>query len=75
MIMPPDGGIRNPSVPPAATAPVARPSAYLYRFISGSATRPIVTAEASDDPESAANPAQAATVAEASPPRKCPIQR
>jgi hypothetical protein len=75
MIMPPDGGIKKPSVPPAATDPVARLSAYLYFFISGNATRPIVTADASEDPESAANPAHAAIVAEAKPPRKCPIQR
>ena len=75
MIMPPEGGIKKPSVPPAATDPVARLSAYLYFFISGSATRPIVTAEASEEPERAANPAQAAMVADAKPPRRCPIQR
>ena len=75
MIMPPDGGIRKPSVPPAATDPVARESLYLYFRMAGSATRPIVTAEASEDPDRAANPAQAVTVAEASPPRMWPIQR
>lgn len=73
--MPPEGGIKKPSVPPAATEPVARLSAYLYFFISGRATRPMVTAEAKDDPESAANPAQAAIVADAKPPRRWPIQR
>ena len=70
MIIPPDGGIKNPSVPPAATAPVESSGAYLNRFISGSATRPIVTADASEEPDNAANPAQAAIVAEARPPRK-----
>ena len=31
-------------------------------------------AEATEDPDSAANPAHARTVAEASPPRRCPSQ-
>ena len=35
----------------------------------------MVTADASDDPDSAANPAQAAIVADAKPPRRWPIQR
>jgi hypothetical protein len=34
----------------------------------------MVTAEATDDPDSAAKPAQAAMVAEASPPRQWPNQ-
>ena len=44
-------------------------------FISGRATAPMVTAVASVVPLSAANPAQAPTVASARPPRKCPTQR
>jgi len=54
-------------VPPAATDPVDKLSAYLYRFIWGSAKRPIVTAEAREDPDSVANPKQAAIFAETSP--------
>lgn len=73
--MPPDGGIMKPSVPLAATDTVARLSAYWYFFISGKATRPIVTADAKEDPDKAAKPAQAAIVAESNPPRRFPIQR
>ena len=64
----------KPSVPPEATVPVARLSSYLNRRISGSATRPMVTAEAAAEPQSEAKHAQAITVAEASPPRMCPTQ-
>jgi len=34
----------------------------------------MVMAEATDEPDNAAKPAQARMVAEASPPRRCPIQ-
>ena len=70
--MPALGGNMKPSVPPDATVPVARRSSYLKRFISGSATRPIVTAEAAAEPQSEAKHAQAMIVAEASPPRMWP---
>ena len=69
-----EGGIRMPSVPPAATAPVARESSYPKRRISGSDTRPMVSAEASDDPDNAENPAQPTIDADARPPRKWPSQ-
>ena len=74
MISPVDGGIKIPNVPPAATAPVAKLSPYLKRFISGSATRPMVTAEAIDEPLKAAKPAQPEMVALARPPRQWPTQ-
>ena len=71
---PVDGGMRMPSVPPAATDPVASPSPYPKRFICGSATLPIVTAVATDDPDTAAKVAHPTTVADARPPFSLPIQ-
>ena len=64
-----------PRVPPAAMQPVARESAYLKRFISGSATIPMVAAVAREEPDIAAKPAQAPMVAMLSPPGRKPIQR
>jgi len=55
-------------------APVARAGSYLYSFISGRATVPMVAAVARLEPLTAAKPAQAPTVAIASPPRSCPSQ-
>ena len=68
------GGIKIPSVPEAATVPVAKVSLYLYFFISGSAILPMVAAVAAVDPQMAANPAQAITVAIVNPPRSPPTQ-
>ena len=68
------GGMRMPSVPPAAMQPVARVLAYLNLRISGKATTPMVTAQATEEPQMAANPPQAATVAMASPPLSLPSQ-
>ena len=68
MTNPTEGGIRMPRVPPAAIVPVARESSYLKRRISGSATRPMVRAEASDEPDNAENPAQPTIDADARPP-------
>ena len=65
--------MRIPSVPPAATQPVDSRSSYLNRSISPSATFPIVSALATEDPDRAANPPQPMTVALASPPRYWPI--
>ena len=62
-----------PSVPPAASAPVARAPEYLARSSSGSATWPIVAAVASEEPQMAPNAAQAPTAAMAMPPRQCPM--
>ena len=67
-----DGGIRIPMVPPAATVAVARSSLYPYRRISGIATRDIVAAVATDDPQIAENAPQAQIVASPSPPRSAP---
>ncbi len=69
MTRPALGGKMKPMVPPEATVPVASASSYLKRFISGSATRPMVTAEAAAEPHSEAKKAQAMIVADASPPR------
>ena len=52
--------------------PAARLSAYLNRRIGAIATLLMVAAVASEDPETAANPAQAPIVAMARPPRRCP---
>lgn len=72
MTKPVEGGMRKPSVPPAAIAPVDSPSPYPRRRISGSATRPMVTAVATEEPDTAENAAQPITEAVARPPRKRP---
>ena len=69
-----DGGIRMPSVPPAAIDPAAKESACLKRRISGIDTRAIVAAVASDDPQIAPKPAQAAMVDMERPPRQWPMK-
>ena len=66
------GGIRIPSVPPAAIDAVARVSAYPYCRIGGSATFDMVAAVASDEPHIALKPPQATMVAIERPPRLCP---
>jgi|GEM_PF-3831557 len=63
-----------PRVPADATVPVANEGSYLYFLISGSAIFPMVAAVAAVDPQIAANPEQASTVAMVSPPRKWPTQ-
>ena len=63
-----DGGIRMPSVPPAAMVPRNSGSSYLRFWISGSATVPIVAAVATLEPEVAANMAQAPMLACIRPP-------
>ena len=62
-----------PSVPPAASVPVASAGSYFRRRNSGSATWPIVAAVASELPQIAPKPAQAPTAAMATPPRQWPI--
>ena len=57
-------------LPPAAMHPVASPSSYPALRNSGSAMRVMVAALASEEPETAPNSAEAASVATASPPRK-----
>ena len=69
-----EGGIRMPSVPPAAIEAVDRSSGYPNRRIEGSAIFVIVAAVAIDDPQTDENPPQATTVAIASPPLRCRSQ-
>ena len=54
------GGIRMPSVPPAASEPADSRGLYLRRCNSGSATRPIEAAVTTLDPLMAAKMAQPA---------------
>ena len=53
-----DGGIRMPSVPPAASVPRNRRSLYLCFSISPIATTPMVAAVATLDPDTEPNSAQ-----------------
>ena len=61
-------------MPPAATVAVESESSYPARFISGSATLPIVATVASELPQIAPKKAQAPTVVIASPPRRCQMK-
>ena len=56
MIIRTDGGIKIPSVPPAAIDPVDNASAYPNLRISGCATFTIVAAVATADPQIAPIP-------------------
>jgi hypothetical protein len=68
MIMLIDGGIRIPSVPPAASVPRKRRSLYLCLSISAIATTPIVAAVATLDPDTEPNSAHEPTFECISPP-------
>src|SRR5688500_18685795 len=68
MIMLIEGGIRIPSVPPAAMEPRKSRSLYLLRVISSKETVPMVAAVAALDPEVAANIALAAMLVCIRPP-------
>ena len=70
--MGPEGGIKIPSVPPAAMTPSPSRSGYPNRFICGSALAPIERAVATDDPEMAAKIVQERTVATPRPPLTWP---
>ena len=59
MIMLIEGGIRMPSVPPAASVPRNSRSLYLCFSISPIATTPMVAAVATLDPDTEPNSAQA----------------
>ncbi|MCY1436987.1 hypothetical protein D9M71_531320 [compost metagenome] len=61
-----------PRVPPAAMAPVARLSEYLYSRIEGMATLDMVAAVAMELPHTAEKAPQDTTVASARPPLKWP---
>src|SRR6476660_2904936 len=69
-----DGGISAPSVPPAASAPVAKDGEYLYLRNSGSETWPIMAAVASEEPLIVPKAAQPPIAAMARPPRKWPMK-
>ena len=68
------GGIKMPSVPPAATLEVDNPGLYLYFFISGKAIFATVAVVAFREPEIDEKIAAVPIVAIARPPCKCPIQ-
>ena len=68
MIMFIEGGIRMPSVPPAANVPRNNGSLYLCLSISPIATTPIVAAVATLEPETEPNKAQAPTLECINPP-------
>src|SRR5690606_7163599 len=73
MISAVDGGMSTPSVPPIATLPPDSAGLYLYLFISGKATAPIVAVVAELEPETVENPILARTVVAATPPGSEPI--
>ena len=58
-----------PRLPPAASAPVAKPSSYPAFRISGKAIRVIVAAVATDEPQTAPKQADATIAATDKPPR------
>src|SRR5436190_9225232 len=66
------GGIRIPSVPPAAIEPSESRIEYLRARSAGNATVPIVAAVATDDPDVAANKAQQPMLVCKRPPGKRP---
>src|SRR4030095_5116156 len=63
-----DGGIRMPSVPPAASVPREARIEYPRAYSGGSATVPIVAAVATEDPDVAAKSAQAPMLVCSRPP-------
>jgi hypothetical protein len=63
-----EGGISAPMVPAAATVPVASSGLYRWRTISGTAILPIAAEQATDEPVTAAKPAQPNIDAMARPP-------
>ena len=67
-----EGGIRMPSVPPAASSPSTNFFGYPRAVISGTAMVPIVAAVATDEPEIAANRPQEMMVATPRPPGQWP---
>ncbi len=63
-----EGGIRMPSVPPAASVPRNRDSLYLFLSISPIATTPMVAAVATLEPETEPNSAHEPMLECISPP-------
>src|SRR5664279_2351985 len=67
-----DGGIRMPREPEVVMTPAPKRFGKPCATIAGRITEPIATTVAGDEPEIAANSAQASTAASASPPYQCP---
>src|SRR5487761_2442176 len=69
-----DGGIRMPSAPEVVTTPAPKRGGKPCLIIAGMTTEPIATTQAGDDPETAANSAQAITAASPRPPNQWPTR-
>src|SRR4051812_38705892 len=67
-----DGGIRIPSEPEVVITPAPKRLGKPCATIAGRIPDPIATTVAGDEPEIAANKAQASTAASARPPYQCP---
>ncbi|KFB70308.1 MAG: hypothetical protein AW09_004612 [Candidatus Accumulibacter phosphatis] len=67
-----DGGIRMPSAPDVVITPAPNLFGKPALTIAGMRIEPIATTVAGDDPETAANSAQARTPARPRPPYQCP---
>ena len=67
-----DGGIRMPSAPEVVMTPAPNCLGKPCATIAGRMTEPMATTVAGDEPETAANSAQAMTPASPSPPCQCP---
>src|SRR5574340_941291 len=67
-----DGGIRMPSAPEVVTTPAPKRDGKPCLSIAGISTEPIATTVAGEDPDTAANSAQATTAASPSPPYQWP---
>src|SRR5690242_11512676 len=67
-----DGGMRMPSEPDVVMTPAPKRLGNPCAAMAGSSTEPIATTVAGDEPEIAANSAQATTAASARPPYQWP---
>jgi hypothetical protein len=67
-----DGGIRMPSAPEVVMTPAPNLFGKPALTIAGSRIEPIATTVAGDEPETAANRAQASTPERPRPPYQCP---
>src|SRR5689334_8573142 len=67
-----DGGIRIPSAPDVVITPAPNRFGNPWATIAGRMIEPIATTVAGDEPDTAANSAQAITPASASPPCQWP---
>src|SRR5512132_2235663 len=67
-----DGGIRMPSAPDVVMMPAPKRAGKPCLIIAGRMIEPIATTVAGDDPDTAANSAQAMTPASPSPPCQWP---